>query len=35
MEIVLYEFKLWMEHFNGGISVDTKNGKNVFCGYEQ
>ncbi|CAD8108546.1 unnamed protein product [Paramecium primaurelia] len=33
--IIQYEFKQWIEHQNGGISVDTKNGKNVFCGYQQ
>ncbi|CAD8206156.1 unnamed protein product [Paramecium pentaurelia] len=33
--IIQYEFKQWIEHQNGGISVDTKNGKNVFYGYQQ
>ncbi|CAD8206239.1 unnamed protein product [Paramecium octaurelia] len=32
---VKYEFNLWMDHLIGGISVDTRNGKNVFFGYQQ
>ncbi|CAD8124344.1 unnamed protein product [Paramecium sonneborni] len=32
---ISYNFKFWIENVTGGISVDSKNGRNVFFGYQQ